>query len=73
MKLNQDLVNRLCGLDDEALWAEIRSIATNYGLKLPDKTPTAAELAKVRGALNLGEIRTADAMRLVNEYKRRQG
>ena len=72
MKLNQDMVKRLCGLDDGALWAEIRKIAGGYGLKLPDKTPTKAELRKVREALNLGEIRTADAMRLVNEYKRRQ-
>ena len=73
MKLNQDMVKRLCGLDDVALWAEIRKIAGGYGLKLPEKTPTEAELRKVREALCLGEIRTADAIKLVNEYKRRQG
>lgn len=73
MKLNQNIVAKLRGLNDEALWQEIRGMASSYGVKLPDKTPTAAELNKVREALNIGEISTADAMRMLNEYKRRQG
>ena len=73
MKLDQKLVTRLKGLNDEALWHEIRGMASSYGVKLPDKTPTAAELSKVRAALNIGEINTMDAMRMLNEYKRRQG
>ena len=72
MKLNQDIVKRLQGLDDKALWQEIRKMAQGYGLNLPDTTPAASDLAKVRDALGVGEISTAEAMRLVNEYKRRQ-
>lgn len=72
MKLNNNIVNKLRGLDDDALWREIREMASSYGLKLPDKTPTASELSKVRDALNIGEISTVDAMRLLNEYKRRK-
>jgi hypothetical protein len=72
MKLNQDIVKRLQGLDDKALWQEIRKMAQEYGLKLPDTTPAASDLAKVRNALGVGEISTAEAIRLVNEYKRRQ-
>lgn len=72
MKLNQDIVKRLQGLDDKALWQEIRKMAQSYGLKLPDATPATSDLCKVREALGVGEISTAEAMRLVNEYKRRQ-
>ena len=72
MKLNQDIVKRLSGLDDRALWQEIRRMAEGYGLKLPDATPAAGELSKVREALCVGEISTAEAMRMVNEYKRRR-
>lgn len=72
MKLNQDIISRLQGLDDEALWREIRRMAEGYGLKLPDKTPTKDELKRVREALSIGEISATDAMRLVNEYKRRK-
>lgn len=72
MKLNKDIISRLQGLDDEALWREIRGMAKSYGLNLPDKTPTKGELEKVRSALSIGEISTAEAMRLVNEYKRRK-
>ena len=73
MKLNNNMLNKLRGLDDEALWREIKTMASSYGLKLPDKAPSASELKKVREALDIGEISTADAMRLMNEYKRRQG
>ena len=73
MKLNNNMLNKLRGLDDEALWREIRTMASSYGLKLPEKTPNAGDLKKVRDALDIGEISTADAMRLMNEYKRRQG
>lgn len=72
MKLNQDIVKRLQGLDDRALWQEIRMMARGYGLSLPDVTPTSSDLMKVRRALDIGEISTTEAMRLVNEYKRRQ-
>ena len=73
MKLNQDIVKKLSGLDDRALWQEIRRMAEGYGLRLPEATPSTVELAKVREALGVGEISTGEAMRLVNEYKRRQG
>lgn len=72
MKLNQDMVKKLQGLDDAALWQQIRSMAEGYGLKLPEATPAAADLAKVRQALDAQHISTVEAMRMINEYKRRQ-
>lgn len=70
MKLNKSITDRLKNLTDEELWAEIRKMAAGYGLALPDKTPSASDLAKVRDALNIGEVNMTDAMRIVNEYKR---
>ncbi len=70
MKLNKTVTDRLRNLTDDELWAEIRKMAAGYGLCLPDKSPTSGELAKVREALNIGEINVGDAMRIVNEYKR---
>lgn len=73
MKLNNNMVNKLRGLNDQELWKEIQNMASSYGIKLPDKTPNATELSKVREALNIGEINTMEAMRMLNDFKRRQG
>ena len=70
MKLNKSITDRLKNLTDDELWAEIRKMAAGYGLALPDRTPSASDLAKVRNALNIGEVNMTDAMRIVNEYKR---
>jgi hypothetical protein len=70
MKLNKSITDRLISLPDQELWEEIRRMAASYGLSLPERSPTAEELAKVRGALTIGEINMGDAMRIVNEYKR---
>jgi hypothetical protein len=70
MKLNKSITDRLKNLTDDELWAEIRKMAAGYGLSLPDRTPSAGDLAKVRDALNIGEVNMTDAMRIVNEYKR---
>ena len=70
MKLNKSITDRLKNLTDDELWAEIRKMAAGYGLSLPDRTPSASDLAKVRDALNIGEVNMNDAMRIVNEYKR---
>ena len=73
MKLNNNMVNKLRGLNDQELWKEIQRMASSYGIKLPDKTPNTTELSKVREALNIGEINTMEAMRMLNDFKRRQG
>ena len=70
MKLNKSITDRLKNLTDEELWCEIRKMAAGYGLALPDRPPSSTDLAKVRDALNIGEVNMNDAMRIVNEYKR---
>ena len=70
MKLNKTVTDRLKNLPDDELWAEIRRMAASYGISLPERSPSSHELAKVRDALNIGEVNMGDAMRIVNEYKR---
>ena len=71
MKINRDKVARLSSLGDSELWDEIRGIAGSHGFKLPEKTPSPTEMAKLREAL-LGSTQAnlKEAMRVINNYKR---
>ncbi len=71
MKFDKSKLDALAKLPDEELWMQIKMIAERHGLKLPDKTPDKNELAKIRAALSCGDkLNLADAMRIVNKYKR---
>ena len=71
MKINRDKVAHLSALGDSELWNEIRSIAGSHGFRLPESTPSAADMAKLREAIS-GSARAnlADAIRIINNYKR---
>ena len=72
MKINIEGLRALCALSDEEMWREIRGIAGKHGLNLPEQTPSHGEMEKLRDAVSGGGgISLSDAMRLVNEYKRR--
>ncbi len=72
MKINLEGLRALCALSDEELWREVRGIAAKHGLNLPEQTPPHSEIEKMREAVSGGGgISLSDAMRLVNEYRRR--
>ena len=48
MKFTNDELLALAALPDDKLWAEIEKIASSYGIKLPDKTPSHEELEKLK-------------------------
>ena len=71
MKLDREKMNRLAALSDGELWCEIRKMAGGYGFKLPDAVPSHGELEKLRGIMTAEKINTAEALRLVNDYRRK--
>ena len=71
MKINNEKLRELSAMGDHELWATIRGIAAAHGFKLPEKTPSAEEMAKLRHAITGGaKINLSDAMRIINNYKR---
>ena len=74
MKIDKEKLDRLVGMSDSELWGEIRKIAKGHGFTLPEKTPDSAEMSKIRGAISGGaKLKLGEAVRILNEYKRRQG
>lgn len=61
----------LAKMNDRELWEQIRIIAKEYGINLPDKTPSHEELEKVRGLINGGgKINLSDAYKIMNQYRK---
>ena len=74
MKLNKEKIDRLCALNDRALWGEVREIARQHGFTLPDKTPSHEEMEKLRGAVTGGaKMNLGEAMRIINKHRRENG
>ena len=73
MRINQEMLKELAALPDRELWAKVNEIAKAHGFTLPEKTPTHAELEKLRELARGPKLSLGDAMRLVNDYKRRGG
>ena len=48
MKFNREKLKALLALEDDALWREIRGIASGFGFRLPEATPPKCELDKLR-------------------------
>ena len=48
MKFNREKLKALLALEDDALWREIRAIASGFGFRLPEATPPKCELDKLR-------------------------
>lgn len=74
MNLDAKKLEALTALDDTALWETVRSIAGTHGLSLPESTPSHEELERLRDACRgVGKISMLQAMRIVNDLKRRGG
>lgn len=48
MKFNREKLKALLALEDDALWKEIRAIASSFGFRLPEATPPKYELDQLR-------------------------
>ena len=70
MKLNKEKIGALLNLDDAALWLEITSAAQKFGYTLPQSTPKAADMAKIRAAMREADKLSAmDVARLLSSFK----
>ena len=70
MKFNKEQLDALIALPDDMLWGEIVKMAKGYGFTMPEKTPSHAELEKLRDTVRGTKINTAEALRLLNNYRK---
>ena len=71
MKIDKTKLNAMLSLSDEQLWEEIRAVAKSKGISMLEKTPTCAELNKVRSALaDADKLNLPTAIRLINDLKK---
>ena len=74
MKFDKSKLDELAKLPDKELWDKIKTIAASHGLHLPEREPTHAELEKLRNTISGSEkISPIDAMRIINQYKKKGG
>lgn len=71
MRFDKAKLEALAALPDDKLWAEVVRIADGFGYSLPKQTPPHTELEKMRNAVRSDKINVADALRVVNQYKRK--
>lgn len=71
MKIDREKLDALAALPDEKLWTEVVKIAGMYGYSLPKETPSHADLEKMREAVRSDKINMSEALRLVNQYKKK--
>ena len=73
MRIDKDKLDALCRMPDDELWCEVCKIAKSYGFTLPNNTPSKSDMQKLRGAVSAnGKINLANAVKILNEYKRRE-
>ena len=73
MRIDKEKLNALTSMPDDKLWIEIRKIAKGYGFTLPENTPKACEMQKLRSVVSdSGKLNLADAVKILNEYRKRE-
>ena len=71
MKIDKSKLEAMTKLSDAELWAQIKSVAEQHGVRMPDGQPNTAELEKVRAALSEADkLSLMGAMRMVNNLKK---
>lgn len=71
MRIDQNKINELCAMPDDALWAEIVKMGAEHGFTLPSKTPSHADMEKIRGAASGGSrLNLGSALRIINDYRK---
>ena len=71
MRFDREQLEALASMPDDKLWAEVVRIADSFGYSLPRETPPHSELEKMRSAARAEKINVSEALRLVNQYKRK--
>ena len=71
MRFDREKLEARAALPDEKLWAEVVRIADMYGYSLPKETPSHTDLEKMRGAVRSDKINVSEALKLVNQYKKK--
>ena len=72
MKIDKEKLRELNEKNDSELWSIINGIAAKHGYDLPKSTPSKVEMDKIRSILGgADKINMREAMRLMNEYKKR--
>lgn len=72
MKIDREKLLELQAKSDSELWQVINEIAGKHGYNLPKNTPSKSEMDKIRSVLGSADkINMREAMRLMQEYKRR--
>ena len=71
MKIDKSKLEAITKLSDEALWAQIKSVAEQHGIKMPENQPSGNELNKIRETLSdADKLSLMTAMRMVNNLKK---
>ncbi len=74
MKLDRERMKLYAKLPDSILWAQIVALGEKNGLKLPSKAPDRDTMARLRRFMTGEEsIGLAEALTLINDYKRKGG
>ncbi len=72
MKIDKEKLRALANKSDAELWDTINKIAAKHGYDLPKSAPGKAEMDKIRAIMGSPDkFNMRDAMRLMQEYKRR--
>ena len=71
MRFDKAKLEALAALPDDMLWAEVVRVAASFGYSLPEQTPPHTELEKMRNAVKSEKINPSEAMRVLNQYKRK--
>lgn len=71
MRFDKAKLEALAALPDDKLWAEVVRIADGFGYALPTQTPSHADLEKMRDAVRCEKINVSEALRVVNQYKKK--
>lgn len=71
MKINKEMLCEITKQKDDELWRTIRGIASRYGIKLPEGTPSEKDMSRLRSALSGTEkMNLGAAMEILNTYRR---
>ena len=70
MKIDYEKMKSYADKNDEALWTEIRAMASKYGYTLPTTPPPHSDMERIRAIMTGKEkIGLSEGMKLLNKYK----
>ena len=71
MKLDREMLAKLSGMDDDALWGTVVTVAGEKGIRLPASTPPHETMERLRGTLSgSGTLSLGEAVRILSSYRK---